>query len=608
MHSALVPVFSSLVSILSALVPVLSAPSVRAEVPRQAQLDSGLQLVVMEDRALPLVSIELWYRVGSLDDPPNRTGICEMARDCLDAQSQATRKLQHISQRTASDTLHEACRFRALVETPRRIDATAILRGLLETRSIETTAIRDRIRSPSAPPTAPDPEEAQALAMAVFDGHPLARVPQQGADRIAAEFLAGIQDFISTWFVPGNATLIVYGDVDAIAEMERLKLAFQGLPWREPPAREPTTPPTLSSALLPPACARRPGLDLCWGLQRVSMQDDTALDVLGAYLANPVDGLLPQCRWLRWSHRDASMVALATDIPPIEDSGYAGWLMRPLRYVEACARLRAALEAIANESPDPIRFHRARAIATAAARARRARFAARAEDFGWAQILYGDGTLAELQFEAASRLRTVEMQGTAHWLAQRPIAVRERRACRPDRRTIPKTPIEDDMLADSPAAVARLLARIGPPPEGGIEGTSFELRADLRVSIAEFSSMESAVLLRIASPDAGPAKADDAESSGPDRSALSLLRRLQDPASASRVLDYATYTGILLETGPEGVLAHCPPPQVEALLELILNPPHRHDPRSLFSPREIIIVGPQAASEVQILVRRSAGA
>jgi len=39
------------------------------------QLENGLQVILAEDYSLPLVSVVLAYNVGSINEPPKRTGL-----------------------------------------------------------------------------------------------------------------------------------------------------------------------------------------------------------------------------------------------------------------------------------------------------------------------------------------------------------------------------------------------------------------------------------------------------------------------------------------------------------------------------------------------------
>ena len=41
-------------------------------------LTNGLQVVLHQDRALPFVSVNIWYHVGSKDESPGRTGFAHL--------------------------------------------------------------------------------------------------------------------------------------------------------------------------------------------------------------------------------------------------------------------------------------------------------------------------------------------------------------------------------------------------------------------------------------------------------------------------------------------------------------------------------------------------
>src|SRR2546429_8649167 len=64
--------------LLSARPPVhLSAQSLR--VPYQTfTLPNGLQVLLHEDHSVPLVSVNMWYHVGSSDEKPGRTGFAHL--------------------------------------------------------------------------------------------------------------------------------------------------------------------------------------------------------------------------------------------------------------------------------------------------------------------------------------------------------------------------------------------------------------------------------------------------------------------------------------------------------------------------------------------------
>src|SRR5690625_7463916 len=46
-------------------------------------LDNGLDVIVREDHRAPVVTVMVWYRVGSIDEPAGMTGISHMLEHML---------------------------------------------------------------------------------------------------------------------------------------------------------------------------------------------------------------------------------------------------------------------------------------------------------------------------------------------------------------------------------------------------------------------------------------------------------------------------------------------------------------------------------------------
>ena len=42
---------------------------------KEFHLDNGLEVLILEDHAVPLVTVQAWYRVGSRNERPGITGI-----------------------------------------------------------------------------------------------------------------------------------------------------------------------------------------------------------------------------------------------------------------------------------------------------------------------------------------------------------------------------------------------------------------------------------------------------------------------------------------------------------------------------------------------------
>ncbi len=67
-------------SILAAAALALVAPLSRAQsLPYERYtLDNGLTVILHQDRTLPVAAVNIWYRVGSKDEAPGRSGFAHL--------------------------------------------------------------------------------------------------------------------------------------------------------------------------------------------------------------------------------------------------------------------------------------------------------------------------------------------------------------------------------------------------------------------------------------------------------------------------------------------------------------------------------------------------
>ena len=76
--AVVVPCLALLVSIYSSDVDAQMPHDKPAYDYRQTTLDNGLQVITLEDHSCPIVSVQIWYHVGSKDENPQRQGFAHM--------------------------------------------------------------------------------------------------------------------------------------------------------------------------------------------------------------------------------------------------------------------------------------------------------------------------------------------------------------------------------------------------------------------------------------------------------------------------------------------------------------------------------------------------
>jgi zinc protease len=206
--------------------------------PKTFTLANGLQVVVIENPRAPIVIQMVWYRIGSADEPPGKSGIAHflehlmfkgtpsvppgefskiVARNGGQDNAFTTSDYTAYHQRVAKDKLElimklEADRMQNLVLTDEVV---------LPERDVVLEERRSRTDND---PSARLYEAANAV---LYQKHPY-RIPVIGwEDEIRKLGTADALDFYRTYYAPNNAILIIAGDTTA-DEVRRLAERYYG--------------------------------------------------------------------------------------------------------------------------------------------------------------------------------------------------------------------------------------------------------------------------------------------------------------------------------------------------------------------------------------------
>lgn len=216
------------------------------------RLDNGLEVVIIPDRRAPIVTHMLWYRVGAADEPPGKSGIAHYlehlmfkgtaanpgstfsanvarvgGRENAFTSSDYTAYFQQVAKEHLGPMMaFEADRMRGLALTPEM--SLPELDVILEER-------RMRVE------TQPGAELGEAVDAALFVNHPYGDPVIGWPDEVAALTHEDAMAFYRANYRPGNALLVIAGDVTA-EEVRRLAQETYGaIPDGEPaePRRRP---------------------------------------------------------------------------------------------------------------------------------------------------------------------------------------------------------------------------------------------------------------------------------------------------------------------------------------------------------------------------------
>ena len=167
--------------------------------PRVERLSNGLRVVVVPDRTQPLISVQLWYAVGSAFDDPSNPGLCHIARTILERRNDAAPRLRAAGVRFESRTLRDACYFSSVLPP----DSLEQVLKIEAERMQPLSATPEMLASALAAALTPDRLDTdRQLLAAMFPQHAYAHPPGFVAESLARLSPDDVDTFLQRWFVP----------------------------------------------------------------------------------------------------------------------------------------------------------------------------------------------------------------------------------------------------------------------------------------------------------------------------------------------------------------------------------------------------------------------
>ncbi len=297
----------------------------------KATLDNGLDVIVHEEHACPVIAVNLWYHVGSKNERPGRTGFAHLFEHLMfegsaHHDSGYFRPLEEAGGALNGSTNADRTNYWATV--PREAVERALwlesdrMGYLLPALSADKLATqRDVVLNERRQnyENRPYGLAMMVLAAAHFPSpHPY-HWPTIGmpADLHAVQ-LDDVREFFTAYYHPGNASLAIAGDIDTDEALALAARYFAEIPAGPPPP--PVAVPAASSeasASLPRSMCLEDRVELArvyltWRTTALFEAGDVELDVLADLLAGGLS-----TRLHRALVRDRR---LATDVGAWQDS------------------------------------------------------------------------------------------------------------------------------------------------------------------------------------------------------------------------------------------------------------------------------------------------
>lgn len=226
----------SIKKIMPWLILLVSLPLYAGEV-SQFTLTNGLHVFVKEDHRAPVVTTQVWYKVGASYEPDGITGISHMLEHMM---FKGTKHLKPgelskiIARLGGSENAFTSQDYTAYFQNiekshlGRMFELEAERMGHLKLIDAEfqkerQVVLEERRMRTEDQPTARFQERFDALA---YDVNPYRRPVIGWQSDIEHYQLADLQAWYDRWYAPNNATLVVVGDVDpqAVYRLAQQKL------------------------------------------------------------------------------------------------------------------------------------------------------------------------------------------------------------------------------------------------------------------------------------------------------------------------------------------------------------------------------------------------
>lgn len=252
-------------------------------------LENGLRVLVQVDSRAPVVTHQVWYRVGSADEHSGISGISHMLEHMMFKGSEAyppgefSRIVASLGGRENAFTSRDYTGYFQIVgnshwETMMAMEAERMQHLRLteeEFRPELGVVIEERRLRTEDQPNSLLFEQFQATA---FFNHPYGHPIIGWMTDIEAYTLDDLQAWYDAWYAPNNAVVIVVGDVDPDAVIEAAERHFGPIPARELPARKPRveTPQRGERRITMQLPAELPFLVMGWKTPTLPTLDDPA--------------------------------------------------------------------------------------------------------------------------------------------------------------------------------------------------------------------------------------------------------------------------------------------------------------------------------------------
>lgn len=216
----------------------------------QYTLDNGLTVIIKEDKRAPVVMTQVWYKVGSNDEPKGKGGISHFVEHLMFKDTpkvsgdEFSRLIAHYGGQNNAYTNTNVTVYHELLPANRyalalELEANRMKNILFKDEQIsserEVILEERRVRTDDNPMA----KSYEQIYQFIYGDTPRGRPVIGSVQDIKAISSSDLKNWYDTWYAPNNATLVLVGNVNKDEAMSHIKKYFGSLPRHDTPTRNP---------------------------------------------------------------------------------------------------------------------------------------------------------------------------------------------------------------------------------------------------------------------------------------------------------------------------------------------------------------------------------
>ena len=201
------------------------------------KLDNGLKVLVIEDHKAPLATFQIWYRVGSRDEPAGKSGISHLLEHMMfkgtpkygsKAFSKMVKKKGGVDNAftTKDYTMYYQTLASDRIDISIELEADRMQNLILDPK--EVIAERDVVMEERRMRYEDDPQNSlyEEVLAAAFKSHPYHWPVIGWMSDISSIERDGLLSHYKAYYSPDNAVIVVSGDVQSDEIIKKIKASF----------------------------------------------------------------------------------------------------------------------------------------------------------------------------------------------------------------------------------------------------------------------------------------------------------------------------------------------------------------------------------------------